>query len=1463
MSRIWETNKKLLTGLAFIFCFIMVVSLTVSLMLDADAANHVGSYAFSSISSSATQFFNKSQSPENGSGLPDIGLFRPTAADDYTGIADRCYFGNAGGLLGYEDEFDSESSFVIAGTGSGNTVIYEYSSLRDNIRLSGETNTSIASIFHGWEPCYNTAEIRAQAASSLFSGYGYFGYALSELGLDETAMGGGNNILRLIVGVLMMALYAMSVSVNVFFDLVFTILSWANPFRLFLGGLNEASDALRYWTLGTTKIGEVTVIGTTTVGRGQNFGSAVLSSVGEGISSLAGLLTRFYNLLMRFSILLIIPTMIIISIFTWLVVKKGGEFGKIFKPLAIRIVFVFIGVPLMFATYSAAIDTVRNFAAVSNSVSSEVVFSTFFDFESWVHTSRLGGSVAYGLTDASSAIAVTLDGTGKPSVSGSSVANARKIAYMINRENYNNSASGDLFGSKDSFLSTGIYTEDTDAGISESSAKLLNSMSKYDSYFMNKNKYTYVNNVSSDAKLIRAATNLLQRYIKGDVITAAGYQSKITSEILSTASDKTDVKYIQDAYTEYDACCSWYMFDPDNASDFTAKSGSGSTGSSKVDNLTWTEAEMKSRAKDRFKYSSSGSEALTREILWNSGGLYVRYGTEDMMIKNRPVDSGKTSYGLSAVAMYNYLSSSFDGSKITVYSAANTTSDQVQVGHYAVTSVGSGLIRIIYLLDALCLLGCITVLGYGYGFGLIMANFKVLMKLIPSIFSGMLGSLSGIAKSLALLAAMIVELMGTFILYYVSCELVFTIYSLVEGPLLVLLNRLFGENSVIGNLVPIIFGVVSCAVLLAITKKLLEYRVVICKAVTDACSDVIGKFVGGKVGRIDLHDGMSAANIASMGISAGMVASAMVGGPSELRDKITALGKGEDGTEGGEGLDVDGGLSGTVDDAARDARNNGVKYGNGTGERVGFYGGDASFTEGDVFEPDADGKGLKPGEAAGDGSTMDVKGSISGPDESGKNAETQAAEYVAMNQEEFERSVMESAVQRDAERGTSSEEKAKNLALDKASDARGSLVMTDANGNQSKGLQVVRSDNGQNYSVADKMEGQQFTVIDTETGEVYRDAAGRSYENMDAKNISINSDSGEIRTIQTADGSSRMAVMAESDVGRLNVTDSSGETTKGIKVVNAETGEAYTMMDQADGKAFTVVNSDGSIYVDSEGNTYENVDASMVEMSKETGQVTRFGTRDEDGEVVVNTTVDGNAEAYGYSSVMTSKGASDLVRHPEGPSGARTGGSGGGTVIIARGGDKTDVKNETRMTSQVRQGDTYSDTHATVGGVQYMTKEAAGRDVVVDGGGSAPVVIPVTGSKGGTPYGQVPVQQGGGTVVNQQINVRQAQPASTVSQTIQNINTRQAAPAPAAPSRDTTVHVNGGSDVQTVKVDGGRGTLPPSPAPMAPKVTSAREVEKVTERTVETVVSRAGQASRAVPPAAPPVEPFMGSSDDK
>ena len=193
----------------------------------------------------------------------------------------------------------TENKSWIAGRGAANTVSWSYDAL--NTRVYTE-NTSKFGGDHGTEFITACAD------------YGYYGLGLSLLGFDEVGTESDNNSLRLVVGIVFMALYVLNVGLSSFFNFIIVILQSANPLRMF-------ALANRYSTAGA---GTIPAFDNTSPGTVSGSISAALYSISEQVG-------KIYNFISDLSMAILIPMFFALALFMWLVVNKGQNFFKIFK----------------------------------------------------------------------------------------------------------------------------------------------------------------------------------------------------------------------------------------------------------------------------------------------------------------------------------------------------------------------------------------------------------------------------------------------------------------------------------------------------------------------------------------------------------------------------------------------------------------------------------------------------------------------------------------------------------------------------------------------------------------------------------------------------------------------------------------------------------------------------------------------------------------------------------------------------------------------------------------------------------------------------------------------------------------------------------------------------------------------------------------------------------------------------
>lgn len=785
--KVLKENKWILSLFAFAICITACFMLTNTFSTVSAAANSQGTtdYSLASISEQATLYVNTMSSPEMH------------GCKDLAGLGNQA--GIAGGMIGFQDTDNTTRNYYLCSRDSSNVTVWSYDKLGDIPTAISEGGSASG--------MGNT--------QNAFVGYAAYGYALSELGLDEVGTGADSTSLRMIVGVAMMALYVLAVGMSTFFNLVVAILQWANPFRMF-----SESSALHGWI--------------------SSYSDGATSSLGIGsaIATIVSEISKLYDLLHNISLFLLIPMFLAIAFFMWLIVNKGQRFTSIFKPFAIRLFFVILGVPLMFGVYSVILDAIQGSISATNSPATTVVGSLFCDFDAWAESknnialpNRYIGSLKVN--------ADTMD------VDSVTMANVRNICYAINAESYDNTFKATLTDGADGMTAYANY--DTTITSEE-------------------NKPTYkigkdpVMNTAKDAKTIGTALSILQKYARGDKLSAAAYESAVAKSKFTANPKQTLILFTSSkTYEDFDSelCTTATSSGNDGAS-------GGTLGSSGI-NANITADDLSNIAASRWV---SGSDLYSNvDIFTGNGfdggkaGLSASGVGGNRWRNNDDISFSCSGAALSPLSLYNYLNTKFTSTEIRVSSPTATSNDQIKYQHYAVSMVGNSFMRFIYLMDALILLSCISIIGYGYGFAMLIANFKGLFKLIPNVLTGMLGSIGGIASSFALMFAMICEVVGTILMFDVSIEIIFMMYKIVELPLQNLFtnSNLFSglDNTVGGNVTTGLLGVISCVVILAVTKQLLVWRTAIVGAASAACTNFVNKMLNTGVSAPNIDNGAS------------------------------------------------------------------------------------------------------------------------------------------------------------------------------------------------------------------------------------------------------------------------------------------------------------------------------------------------------------------------------------------------------------------------------------------------------------------------------------------------------------------------------------------------------------------------------------------------------------------------------
>lgn len=1045
MNRFIQKNKFILVLLTIVICLSCAYGLTVKLDPTVNAAatskTSATDYSWATMSQAAAQYLGQTTSPDGTHGA-DVNV--PSSSTGF-----------AGAFLGYLTP-DNESNYSVASLESANTVAYSYTTL-----------DKFSSMFDS-----NGTEWRDSAKV-----YAGFGYALTSAGVDEPVIIGQTaDDKRNIIGPIVLIIFLLCMALPKFFEMVLTFLSVANPFRLFLG----SGSVLR------------SIVPSIATGAGfDNRNTDVQSTMSNALNTLADTVTGLYNALYNLSFAAVIPIMIALALFAWLVLRKSA--GSVFKNLIIRVVFIGLGVPLMLACYTAAIDSVKDFIIkASTGTPITVITSTFCDYGTWV----LGKfSSGFDYMQLPKGVTLKVNQSGDTYEYDNTSTSDRRLVQLLNaKANY-------IFA-----IDTALSDEISAEKIAEDDIKLVSSVS----------------GTSGQAKT-KAVINLLQSYTKGEYITAGNLATKLNS-VFSYHSENVQKQYM----ILFNQSNNWSDFDPKYVAGFKHDVPDGAF------IVDIDDANAKSFAENRLVGTS---------LVENSRNLFYTTGTSGFASGSY---SGEGASPFCKMAAYNMLSSTFSDTAVTVYSTTATSTNQVQLAHYSVSIAGQGYMELAYVFDACAIMCCLMVLGYGYGFALLFACFKGLIQIFPKVLTGMIGSIKGIAGSVALIAALIVEIIGTCIMYALGSMFVEGVYRLIEEPLAKILTSVADLPAQAAALVTI---VASAIIIIKLTMTLLKYRTAVVKSVSETATSFINKFMQTNVVTPNLESGMSAGNLASIGLGMAMVGASTPAG-SKLADRASEL------TNKVANVDADKVATATMSGSTLTGEH-GEKYAN-------LADAEAAKAENDTHSDVSSASG-----GHYDSNTSSV---IDTP--SAKTSDDVASDYVDDNSADFEKSIgYNSSSDSDSSDSGSLADNSENLKNQGFSGMTGKVQTHDANGEPI-------TEEYENGRLVAKYDADGKKIVDNSTEEITGtktiDVSSTTADDTEADNKST----GKISSGDVQSGSV--------SANKMIMTDANGNQQE-VSIVNAKTGAAYTQADKDAGVNYDVIGSDGkSIYGNLNGGMSSN-----------------------------------------------------------------------------------------------------------------------------------------------------------------------------------------------------------------------------------------------------------------------------------
>lgn len=668
---------------------------------------------------------------------------------------------SAGSMIGFADESTGFMGWLFSGV-SGSTQTVEYSAFKNST---------------------NPDKVSQQGLTD----YAHFGAANADLGFDTMSTNVIDEMIHGVAGFLMLIFYALAIAVGWLFTAVIKILKFLNPFSWFYYAVEAVSP---------------------TFAKGMTQGGDVPGAF-EG---LAQTISGWYGLLIDISLNVIVPIFLGVVLIGIFLFKKMNR-GAAWKKLAVRVVFIVVGLPLLGSMYTQVLDKMDTGDGQSSGAS-RVVLSTYVDFDSWAMKERLA------LPE--SAI-VEWDGSSNQASSQAQMA-VRNSALAINANS--NSAfsglgptvtgnNGTAEGSwKDSQPDFDICEDDEDGCKSDSDSEVF------------------------------AVVGLLGRYMSTDQVEPSDFESGVKNSITGSGVDSKKAK---NWFTDNDG------YD-DGEEDFGEEHGDGEA------------------VKNHPLFVTEGDSGLTssRE---GSTTTFTTNGVSGKACGTRvsTKDGKPLACNLSPLSTYNYLNTGFDKSSMTMYSSTKATSGFTRETHDSVTQVGTGVASFMYWFNAIILLVCVVVLGVFYALGMLVSSFKRTFGVVTAIPFATLGALAGISKVIIYSIALILEVIGTLFLYNFVSEVLISLPGIIEGPVSGLMKwGPFAASSVLGGLVVIIMTLISTLLIIVATLAMLRVRGSVLKAINEAVTKLVDKFLETNTAPPSSGGGMAPAMAGGLGAGAGM-----------------------------------------------------------------------------------------------------------------------------------------------------------------------------------------------------------------------------------------------------------------------------------------------------------------------------------------------------------------------------------------------------------------------------------------------------------------------------------------------------------------------------------------------------------------------------------------------------------------
>ena len=285
-----------------------------------------------------------------------------------------------------------------------------------------------------------------------------------------------------------------------------------------------------------------------------------------------------------------------------------------------------------------------------------------------------------------------------------------------------------------------------------------------------------------------------------------------------------------------------------------------------------------------------------------------------------------TGYGMSPLAIYNFMHSRFSLGTLDIYSPSLTSNSGVSMMHYAITTPFTGIPEIVQLLYTVCILFSIGIIGWVFGISLLMSTIVQTIKAFPLIFKLAIGSIQGFVEALLTVLSIIAELFVTIMLYVLSIQIIdFLIVAInfITTSILDAFVSLDGETLSIAN------NLISMLGILWGTFELIKWRQAITISIKSMLTHVLNQVFGTSA---EMPSGAATGMLqaAAIGGTAALAAGALAdnGTLDDVVNDMTQSGVGSDISENLKEGDFQGAMDNIKDYAAGEYSNGDVRGGN-------------------------------------------------------------------------------------------------------------------------------------------------------------------------------------------------------------------------------------------------------------------------------------------------------------------------------------------------------------------------------------------------------------------------------------------------------------------------------------------------------------------------------------------------------